>query len=113
MNIFEIYNMGKDAYKSLKDLQHNGKEYLGEVLVQGSSGLLWEVQVRWTGNRGRYLKIKSKSNESQKMRASADNYKLGEYLRITPDEWEVFYRLANNEQEFYDRAQRILDKLVR
>lgn len=110
-----LYKLGKGTTELWNEIWHGGKDYLGEAKIQDSSGRLWEVKVRYTGNRGRYLKIKSKSNESQKMRASADNYKPSEYLRITPDEWEAFLLLTkdSNDRELYACGKSILDRLFR
>lgn len=61
MNFFEIYKIGKEITfifdNICNELMHDGKRYLGEVIVQDSSGCLCEIKVRWTGDRGRYLKI--------------------------------------------------------
>lgn len=115
--IFNLYKNLKDivmdTHTLLDGVVHNGKEYLGEVFIQDSSGRLWKVKVRYTGHRQRYLKISSQSNTSREIRASADNYKPEEYLQITPNEWESFYRLANNERDFYGCVQSILDRLVK
>ncbi len=114
--IHDLYKLAKVALKAhtvLEDVVYNGKEYLGEVFIQDSYGCLWKVKVRYTGNRKRYLKISSQSSASRKIRASADNYKPGEYLHMTPKEWENFYRLANNDQEVYRCVQSTLDRLVR
>lgn len=114
-DVIKLYKLAKGTADVWNELRHGGKEDLGNANIQDSSGCLWEVKVRTTGNRGRYLKIKSKTGSSRKMRASADNYKSSEYLSITPDEWEVFYLLANNgnDKELYNCAKSILDKLVR
>ena len=115
MSIFNTYKTSKELFKDFNQMYnevvHDGKKYLGETLVQDNRGRLWEIKVRWAGDQGRYLKIQSKSNSSQKIRATADAYK--EYLRITPNEWEVFRRLAANQnnQEFYDECKRVLDRL--
>lgn len=113
--IVQLYKLSKDAAGLWNEIWHGGKDYLGETKIQDSSGCLWEIKVRYTGNRGRYLKIKSKSDSNQKMRASADNYKPGEYTSITPDEWEVFLLLIKDskDRELYAGAKTILDRLVR
>ncbi len=61
-----------------------GKECLGSIMMQDSNSRLWEVKVRIMDGRGRYLKIESKLNGSQTLRASADDYKPKKYLRIRP-----------------------------
>ncbi|MBH8551694.1 hypothetical protein I8751_04745 [Nostocaceae cyanobacterium CENA357] len=115
--LFDFYKLAKevalDTHALLNRVRHDGKDYLGEVFVQDSYGCLWKIKVRYTGNRKRYLKISSQSGKSRHIRASADNHKPGEYLQIAPNEWESFYRLANNEQQFYKCTQNILDRLVR
>lgn len=114
-DIVTIYKVGEAAEDLWNEIWHGGKEDLGSVLIQDSSCHLWKVKVRFTGYRKRYLKIKLESNGSRKIRASADNYKPGEYLRITPDEWHIFALLAkdNNDPKLYACAQNILDRLVR
>lgn len=114
-DVVMLYKLAKGSEAIWNELCHGGKEDLGEANIQDSSSCLWEVKVRKTGYRGRYLKIKSKTGSSRKMRASADNYKPGEYLSITPDEWEVFYLLADNGNDIklYTCAKIILDRLVR
>jgi hypothetical protein len=114
-NILGFYKNSKDlgngVDKLFNEIFHNGKDYFGEVFVQDNNGRLWEIKIRHTGDRGRYLKIKSKSNGSKKVRATADGYK--DYLRITPDEWEIFYRLAAepNNQQLYNEAKKVLTRL--
>lgn len=114
-DIVTLYKVGETAEELWNEIWHGGKEDLGEVLIQDSSSRLWKVKVRFTGYRKRYLKIKLESNGSRKIRASADNYKPEEYLRITPDEWHVFALLAKdeNDRELYACARSILDRLVR
>lgn len=114
-NIFDLYKgtkeIGNGVDKLFNEIFHDGKDYLGEVFVQDNNGRLWEIKVRYTGDRGRYLKIKSKSSGSKKIRATADSYK--DYLRITPNEWEIFYRLAGsqNDQQLYNEAKQVLNRL--
>ncbi|MFB2880476.1 hypothetical protein [Floridanema aerugineum] len=114
-DIVTLYKFGKVAEDLWNEAWHGGKEDFGSVLIQDSNSRLWKVKVRFTGYRKRYLKIKLESHGSLKIRASADNYKPGEYLRITPDEWHVFALLAkdNNERELYACARSIIDRLVR
>lgn len=114
-SIFGLYKGAKELSngvdKFFNGIFHDGKDYLGEVFVQDNKGRLCEIKIRCTGDRGRYLKIISKSGSSKKVRATADCYK--DYLRITPNEWEIFYRLAAepNNQQLYDEAKRILTRL--
>jgi hypothetical protein len=116
MGIFKIFKEIKDFSKDVdtvfNEVMHDGKEYFGEVSVQDSSGNLWYIKVRQTGDRGRYLKIYLK-NGSQKMRATADNYK--DYVRITPDEWEIFMLLARNSNDtnLYYKAKPIISRITR
>jgi hypothetical protein len=114
-DILTAYKLAEGATKVWNEIWHGGKDFLGEVNIQDSSGCFWEVKIRNTGHRGRYLKLKSKSGSKGKMRASADNYKPEEYLSITPDEWEVFFLLANDskDRKLYVGAKSILDRLVR
>ena len=85
MGIFDIFkdakDFGRDFDNVFNEVMHSGKEYFGEVCVQDSSGNLWKIRIRHTGDRGRYLKIDSKTNSSHQIRATADNYK--DYVRIT------------------------------
>jgi hypothetical protein len=110
-----LYKLGNDASKLWNQIWHGGKDCLGELKIQDSSGCLWEIKVRYTGYRGRYLKLQSKSNDKRKIRASADNYKIGEYISITPTEWEVFLLLVKDskDKEIYTCAKNILDRLIK
>jgi hypothetical protein len=124
MNAFQIvqlYKAGKTAYKAGKEgkklyekLLHGGKDRVGKVLIRDNRYHLWEVKVRETGKRGRYLKITSELNGDEIL-ASADNYKIGKYLSITSDEWEVFALYTEHEEdENLDTcAKNILNRLVR
>lgn len=88
-DIITLYKTGKAAYKIGKyglfdNIVHAGKDRVGEVLIRDSSYRLWEVKVRVTGKRGRYLKINSKLGKEEIL-ASAEGYKPGKYLSITQD----------------------------
>lgn len=113
-NLIAVYTVGKEGPKLWNEIHHGGKDDVGSVFMDDSSMSLWEVKVRITGNRGRYLKIKSKPNESREFRASADGYKPEKYLPITPDEWSVFAHLtkSKNDPKLYANAQTILNRLV-
>ncbi|MBD2199748.1 MULTISPECIES: hypothetical protein [Calothrix] len=117
MGIFDIFKevkeFGKDFDSVFNEVMHSGKEYFGDVCVQDISGNLWKIRVRHTGDRGRYLKIDSKTNSSQQIRATADDYK--DYVRITPDEWEVFRLLVGNpnDKDLYYKAKSILSRIIR
>jgi hypothetical protein len=84
MGIFDIFKSGKEFARDFDNIfnkfLHDGKEYFGEVLIQDNAGYLWKIRVRWTGDRGRYLKLDSQSNSSQQIRVTADGYK--DYLRV-------------------------------
>ena len=123
MNAFQIvqfYKAGKTAYKAGKEgkklyekLLHGGKDRVGEVLIRDSRYHLWEVKVRETGKRGRYLKITSELNGDEIL-ASAVNYKIEKYLSITSEEWEVFAICTQDDNEnIHKCAQDILNRLVR
>lgn len=117
-DIIMLYKAGKAAYKVGKyglvdNIAHGGKDRVGEVLIRDSSYCLWKIKVRITGNRGRYLKIKSKL-DGQELRASTEGYKPGKYLSITDDEWTVFALCTENDDpQLHACAQSILDRLLR
>lgn len=115
--IVQYYKAGKTVYKGGKNLYdkllHGGKDRVGEVLIRDNRYHLWEVKVRQTGKRGKYLKITSELNGNEIL-ASADNYKIGKYLSITSEEWEVFALCTMHDDEnLYTCAQDILNRLVR
>jgi hypothetical protein len=66
--LITLYKLGNDASKLWNEIWYGGKDYLGELKIQDSSGCLWEIKVRYTGYRGRYLKLKYKSNDQRKIR---------------------------------------------
>ena len=107
-----IINVGAIISNTIKFLE-DGKEYFGEVFITDSSNRLWRIKVRYDNNRKRYLKLEIKAGSKQKFRASADNYKPSKYVRITPEQWGVFYELANNKHnaELYNEAKIILNSL--
>ena len=113
-DIVVFYKTGEAAFDLWNEIWHGRKDYLGSVMLQDSSSRLWKVKVRFTGYRRRYLKIRLVSNTSRKLRASADGYKPGEYLCITPNEWQVFACLAEgkHDSELHACAQSILSRLV-
>ena len=116
MGIFDIFkdvkDFGTEFDKAFNFVMHDGKDYYGEVDVQDSSGTLWRIRVRRTGDRGRYLKINSKTNSSRQIRATADGYK--DYVQITPDEWDMFRLLVGNPNhvELYLYAKKVLSRIV-
>jgi hypothetical protein len=128
-NIIALYKAGKAAYKvgsqvkNIYDLvSQGGKDKVGSVLMRDSNGNLWEVKVRATGKRGRYIKITSKPKASREIRASVDDYKPEKYLFITSDEWTIFALFAEGkddwqgrleDQDLYSNAKSILNRLVR
>ncbi|MEP0755310.1 hypothetical protein NDA03_24155 [Trichocoleus sp. Lan] len=124
MNAFQIvqlYKASKTAYKAGKEgkkiyekLLHGGKDRVGEVLIRDSRYHLWEVKVRQTVKRGKYLKITSELNGDEIL-ASANNYKIGKYLAITLEEWEVFALCTehDDDEKISKCAQDILTRLVK
>ena len=113
-DIVAFYKTGEAAFDLWNEIWHGGKDYLGSVMLQDSSSRLWKVKVWFTGYRGRYLKIRLMSDSSRKLRASVDGYKRGEYLCVTPNEWQIFVRLAEgrHDSELHACAQSILSRLV-
>lgn len=114
INITDFYKLGKEVSQDAHKLIHDGqnKQYLGEVIITDVNEHPWKVKVRYTKKRGRYLKISSQVDSSQKMRASADGYKA--YTQITPEEWEIFNRLSGlqEQQKLRSQSQKILNKLL-
>lgn len=115
VNILDLYKLGKEINQDAHNLIHKGrknKQYLGEVIITDTNEHPWEVKVRYTKKRGRYLKISSQVDSSQRMRASADGYRT--YTQITPEEWEIFNRLSGlqNQQKLRSQSQKILNKLL-
>lgn len=108
-------NLLAKALKGLKELVlHRGKQNFGQVTVRDDSFQVWEVSIRKTGDRGRYLRFELVGESSKSFRASADGYKPEEYLPITVTEWNVFAAVAANQtdQEAQERAREIMNKLV-
>ncbi|BAY31587.1 hypothetical protein NIES2107_34480 [Nostoc carneum NIES-2107] len=107
--IFDLYKLGKKIAKDANHLfGHSGKDDLGETILCDSHNRKWKVKVRSSNKRGRYLKIYSYPDGKKKLRASAEQYKY--YLRITFDEWELFYRSATGLKD--SRITAVLDRLV-
>ena len=110
-----LYDAGKPVYKLWNEIQYSGKEYMDEVVIKDSSGRHWEVKVRCNREQKRHLKIQSKSMHTLQIVAAADFLKQNDSLRITADEWHVFFLLANykHDGELYAFAHQIINKLVK
>ncbi|KYC35640.1 hypothetical protein WA1_07430 [Scytonema hofmannii PCC 7110] len=112
MNIIDACKLSReisqDAEKLFNDSRYKIKQYVGEVIVYDFSHVAWKVKICSPETWGCYLKV-SHFN-SQQLRLSVNSYKL--YLKVSADEWEVFYRLANGVENVRDRAQVILNRLV-
>lgn len=113
-DIVVLFKTGEAAFDLWNEVWHGGKDYMDSVILQDSSSRLWKIKVRFTGYRGRYLKIRLMSDNSRKLRASADGYKQGKYLCVKPNEWQVFACLAEGRynSELHEWAQSILSRLV-
>ncbi|MGB3207186.1 MAG: hypothetical protein WBB28_19555 [Crinalium sp.] len=113
MSLEEFINVTAIISKTIKFLE-DGKEYFGEVFIRDNSYRLWKIKVRYDDNRKRYLKFEIKAGGKKKFKASADNYKLYKYVKITPEQWDIFYDLAKNEHdtELKNNAQIILNSLI-
>ncbi len=112
MNIIDACKLSReisqDADKLFNDSRYKIKQYLGEVIVYDFSNVAWKVKICSPETWGCYLKV-SHLNK-QHLRLSINSYKS--YLKVTADEWEVFYRLANGVENVRDLAQDILNRLV-
>jgi hypothetical protein len=97
----EAFKLAKKVAKTTRviwwELRHDGKEKYGSVTIDDGNGGTWKIRVRWTGNRGNYLKIDSKDNHAIKYLVSAEGYRPEKYLQITEAQWEPFLRLAKGE----------------
>ena len=95
INILDLYKLGKeisrDVHESI-DSGHKKKQYLGEIVISDINIHPWKIKLRCTKKRGRYLKIASQIDESQKIRVSADGYK--HYIQITSEEWDIFHKVC-------------------
>ncbi len=103
-DISGIVGVGKEIINIFPTKRQN----LGKTVLRDSHNREWKVKVRYSKKRGRYLKLYSYVDGKKKLRASADQYKY--YLRITPDEWELFYRAAAGLED--SRITYVLDRLV-
>ncbi|NJR61832.1 MAG: hypothetical protein HC769_25195 [Cyanobacteria bacterium CRU_2_1] len=124
-DIVKLYETGEKVYQTsqtlLERILHDGKDRVGSVLMRDKNHRLWQVRVRITGKRGRYIVISSEMNKSIEIRASVDGYKPEKYLKITLEEWNAFALFAGEEtngkgrvqdQELYTCVQAILERLV-
>ncbi|GAA6620521.1 hypothetical protein NUACC26_063370 [Scytonema sp. NUACC26] len=105
INVLDVYNL---VCKIAEDTRHKPKQYLDEVVIYDKKNCRWKLKFRSTKTRGRYLKLSSENGNH--LRASVDSYKS--YLKMTSEEWEVLYRLANGVEDVRDRAQHILNRLI-
>lgn len=101
------------AVKSIyEDLVHSGKDELGEFYLRDRNYQNWEVKVRITGRRGRYLKLKSNLVDST-IRVSADGYKPGKYLQMRLEEWMAFAAyVETRDSRLKPCLEEVLDRLV-
>ncbi|MUG93089.1 hypothetical protein F7734_11830 [Scytonema sp. UIC 10036] len=112
MNILDACKLSReisqDVEKLFNNSRHKIKQYLGEVIVYDFSYIAWKVKICSPETLGYYLKVSR--SDSQQFTASIQSHKL--YIKVTADEWEVFYQLAKGVENVRDRAQNIFNRLV-
>ncbi|KAF3889983.1 MULTISPECIES: hypothetical protein [Nostocales] len=112
MNILDACKLSReisqDVEKLFNNSRHQIKQYLGEVIIYDLNYVTWRVKICSPETRGYYLK--TSRLHIQDIKVSIPGNKT--YLKVTPDEWEVFYQLAHGVENVRDRAQDILNKLV-
>lgn len=116
MNPFEPYKDVKSAFKMSAKIygamKHpDGKDCVGEFRVRDNTSREWKIKVRATGNRGKYLKLKSKVG-SREIRASANGYKPEKYARITPQEWSACAEYALGDESKRSEVMITLTRLI-
>ncbi|AFY65886.1 hypothetical protein GEI7407_1392 [Geitlerinema sp. PCC 7407] len=101
------------AVKSIyEDLVHSGKKELGEFYLKDGNYITWKIKVRVTGNRGRYLKLKSNLSDDT-IRVSADGYKPSKYLQMRLEEWMAFAAyVKTRDSRLKSCLEDVLDRLV-
>jgi hypothetical protein len=95
-----------------EDFIHDGKEEVGEFYLRDRNYRTWEVKVRATGKRGKYLKLKSNLADDT-IRVSADGYKPGKYLQMRLEEWIAFATyVETRDSRLKPCLEDVLDRLV-
>ena len=118
VNPMEFYKIAKEVAKTTRtiwwELRHDGKERIGSFDIYDGHGGTWKVRVRWTGNRGHYLKVDSRDDEAIKYLVSAEGYRPEKYLQITEEEWALFLPLAKGKAsaEMVQAVGPVLDKIL-
>jgi hypothetical protein len=95
----------KVGQKVWSTVRHRGKKKCGSVILADDQGRGWKVRVRWTGNRGHYLKIAAKGHDAEEIRAGTIRYfdKPEKYERLAQAEWDAFAVLADGESDWAGR----------
>lgn len=86
----------KAAKKTWTKLKHDGYERAGTARIVDSQDDEWQVKIRRSGKRGRFLRIERKRPKGEEFLACA-GHKPEKYLQITSEEWEAFYLFAYRE----------------
>jgi len=91
----------------------NGRVDVGEIELKDRQGWWWKMKVRWTAERGHFLKFEQISGEKQTFHASTRSSNPSDRL-ITPDEWEIFAMLVDDRRNYALRmgAQKCLSRLT-
>lgn len=116
MAIFQVVvEIGTGARELWWTFRHDGKEKYGSVVLNDGMGGGMKIRVRWTGNRGHYLKVDSTANDAIKYLVSADGHRPDKYLQITEGQWELFLRLARGEEspDLTEAVRPVLAQIIR
>lgn len=92
--------------KNLKTLYDNifrgGRETIGSLEIEDEKGCAWKVKVKWSGDRGYYLKFKQRTGGADEFKASPTRYmkKPDRYKRMSQEEWELLACFTDGKERY-------------
>lgn len=88
--IIEAIKSTNSAYENIYNLMA-GKEKIGEFPMKDKWGRFWQIKVRKTTKRDRYLKFEALFDKNIEIKASVDGkYKPYKYIPISLEAWNLF-----------------------
>ncbi|OPL19066.1 MAG: hypothetical protein AVO35_12730 [Candidatus Aegiribacteria sp. MLS_C] len=93
------------AVMNLKTLYDNivrgGRETIGSLEIEDENGCGWKVKVKWSGDRGYYVKFKQLSGDD-KFKASPTRFLVQpeRYKKMSQDEWELLASFTDGKERY-------------
>jgi hypothetical protein len=110
---------GAKAVRSVKgsfydNILLGGKEKIGEFPMRDRWGRFWQVKVRETGTRGKYLKFEACFDKDIEVKASVNGkYKPHKYIPISLEAWKLFGIYSQTKDSYLTNyVEDLLNELV-